>query len=207
MNSITEQVNVLADFIHSARAGRPRLVVALAGAPGSGKSTLASELSRRLTAQKCQSCVVPLDGFHLDNVVLETMGALGRKGAPDTFDSAGFLHLVRRLKTPADVVYPIFDRARDLSIAGAGLVPSDCPVVLVEGNYLLFDQAPWSDLADLWDISVQLSVPLPELRARLIQRWLDHGLSRMAATNRAERNDLANANLVISQSLPADINL
>ena len=130
-----------------------------------------------------------------------------RNGAPETFDAAGFIYLVRRLKAGVDVYAPIFDRVRDISIAGAVEVPAKTPVVIFEGNYLLLDEAPWTDLAPLWDLTVSLNVPLPELRARLIQRWLSHNLSRAAATRRAESNDIPNAERVIDHSLPPDLTI
>lgn len=203
---VTAQVNLLADRAHAHRALRPRTLIAIAGPPASGKSTLAAELSRRLTAQRCPNAIVPMDGFHLDNAVLDARGLLTRKGAPETFDVEGFLTLVSRLRAPGEVVYPRFDRDRDLAIAGAAVVPADCPIVIVEGNYLLFAEDPWAELAPLWHLSVQLHVEDAELRARLIQRWLRQNHTRAAATRRAETNDLPNARRVADAALPAQIN-
>lgn len=205
MLDITAQVTALAERAQARRAAQPRVLVALAGGPGSGKSTLAAALVRRLREQRIPSEVVPMDGFHLDNAVLDARGLRQRKGAPETFDAQGFLHLVRRLKAGGEVVVPLFDRARDIAVAGAQVVPAACEVVVCEGNYLLFDEAPWSDLAPLWDVTARLDVPLSDLRARLIQRWLDHGLSRAAATRRAEGNDVPNARRVIERALPAEL--
>lgn len=202
--NVTAQVNQMAEAIHAAREGRQRLLVAIAGAPGSGKSTLAAEIGRRLHLQKVRVEIMPMDGFHLDNSVLETRGLKLRKGAPETFDSLGFVNAVHRLREAEEVVLPVFDRTRDLAIAGALVVPPDCQVVIVEGNYLLFDEKPWSQLAKLWDISARIDVPVADLRSRLIQRWLSHGFSRTAATQRAERNDLPNALRVMENSLDAD---
>ncbi len=203
MLDISAQVTALAEEAARLLPSRPRVLVALAGAPGSGKSTLAAALHRRLVAQRVAAEVVPMDGFHLDNAVLDARGLRGRKGAPETFDAEGFLHLVRRLKAGGEVVAPIFDRARDLAIAGAQVVPAAARVVICEGNYLLFDEEPWRQLAALWDLPARLDVPPTELRARLIQRWLDHGLSRAAATRRAEGNDLPNARRILERELPA----
>jgi len=207
MLDLTKQINLLSDKIQPLRDRPGRVIVAISGPPASGKSTLAEELSRRLNAQKCPTTVVPQDGFHLDNAVLEARGDLGRKGAPHTFDGAGFVHTMRRLKDRADVVVPVFDRSRDLAVAGARVVPAEAQVIVVEGNYLLFDEAPWFNLAPLWSLSVQLHVPLPDLRARLIQRWLGHGFSSAAAKRRAETNDVPNAKAVIDKALPADLTL
>lgn len=207
MKDITNHVNLLADRVHAVRAQQSRTLVALAGAPGSGKSTLASELSRRLTQQKCLNVVVPMDGFHLDNAILEEHGLLLRKGAPETFDTSGFIRLINALREEDNVIAPTFDRARDIAIAGAIHVPPECPVVILEGNYLMFDEAPWSSLAPIWDITARIDVPLPEVRARLIQRWLNLNLSRAAATRRAESNDIPNAQRVIEKAILAEFTL
>jgi fructokinase len=84
-------------------------------------------------------------------------------------------------------------------------VGPEARVVICEGNYLLFDEDPWRELVPLWDLTARLDVPLRELRARLIQRWLDQGLSRAAATRRAEGNDVVNARRVIERELPAQL--
>lgn len=204
---LTRQINTLSERIQPLRDGPARVLVAIAGPPASGKTTLADELARRLNAQKCETSVVPQDGFHLDNQVLEARGDLGRKGAPHTFDGAGFVHMVRRLKERADVAVPVFDRTRDIAIAGARVIPASAEVIIVEGNYLLFDDAPWFNLASLWTLSVRLDVPMADLRARLIQRWLGHGLSSAAATRRATTNDIPNAQSVIDKVLPATLTL
>ncbi|MCD2312758.1 phosphoribulokinase [Pseudosulfitobacter pseudonitzschiae] len=178
-----------------------RRLVALVGAPASGKSTLAEAL-----AQKDPSIqVVPMDGFHLDNAILSDRGTLHRKGAPETFDAAGFVHLVGRLKTEDGVVFPLFDRSRDQSIAGAGAVRPDTETILVEGNYLMLDTAPWQKLAPLWDLSVKIDVPLAVLRQRLLQRWTDHGYTQAEAAEKADSNDLPNATFVLENSLQCDV--
>lgn len=202
---VTSHINALAERVHELAERKPRVIVGIAGAPGSGKSTLAAELARRLERQKLSARLVPMDGFHLDNAVLDRRGLRNRKGAPETFDARGFVLLVKRLARGEEVVAPVFDRTRDIAIAGAQLVEAEARVVIVEGNYLLFDEAPWSELARIWDISALLDVPLPELRARLIARWLGHGLSRAAATQRAMHNDVPNAQRVIEHALPADL--
>lgn len=202
---ISAQVTALFDRAKAQLEDRPRVLVALAGAPGSGKSTLAAALLRRCRDSRVPAEIVPMDGFHLDNVVLDARGLRQRKGAPETFDAEGFIHLIRRLRAGGEVVAPIFDRARDIAIAGAQVVPREARIVICEGNYLLFDEDPWRELAGLWDLTARLDVPLRELRARLIQRWLDHGLSRAAATRRAEGNDVPNAQRIIEREIPAQL--
>ncbi len=207
MQDLTNRSNMVLEAIEKAREGKERILVALTGAPASGKSTLSEELLRRLNLNKIPAAVVPMDGFHLDNAILDEMGMRQRKGAPETFDADGFIHMIRRLREGGQVFHPTFDRTRDLSIAGSGYVPANCQVVICEGNYLMFDEAPWRELADLWDLTIRWDVPLPELRARLLQRWLSLNHSRANALRRAESNDVPNAIRVIERALPCDITL
>jgi len=203
VQDITSQVTAVAERVHALHENSSRLLVAVAGAPGSGKTTLATELARRLTLQKVNTIVVPMDGFHLDNAILDDRGLRPRKGAPETFDAAGFIHLVKRLKDNAEVIAPAFDRTRDLSVAGAVAIPGDCPVVIVEGNYLMFDEDPWSQLAPIWDLAVWIDTPMPKLRSRLIQRWLSLNHSRTAATRRAEATTFPTLNALSPRLCPA----
>ncbi len=187
--------------------GVPRYVFAIAGAPGSGKSTLAEALVAALEAARPGSAtLLPMDGFHLDNAVLDARGLRARKGAPQTFDVDGLGEALGRVRAGrGPVVLPVFDRDLDLARAGARVVEPDRPVVVIEGNYLLLDEAPWSGLADLFDRTLFVSVPETELQRRLIARWLHHGLGAAAARARALGNDIPNAKLVVARSRPADV--
>jgi fructokinase len=151
------------------------------------------------------AALVPMDGFHLDNAVLDARGLRSRKGAPETFDALGVLRMIERLGQDAEVVIPGFDRARDIAIAGAAVVEPGHRIAVVEGNYLLLDDEPWRRLRPLWDLSVLLSPPVDVLRRRLIDRWLEHGHDPAAAEARALGNDIPNAMLVVEGSLPADL--
>lgn len=193
----------LATLIRDRALDQPRLIVAIAGAPGAGKSTLAGDLAARLGAL---AVVMPMDGYHLDNAVLEARGLRARKGAPETFDVAGMVRDLERLRADEpEVLVPVFDRGLDLSRAAARVIGPQARIVLVEGNYLLLDRAPWEGLASFWDLTVMVSTPEPVLRARLVQRWLvqDHDLG--AAEARAEGNDLRNARIVAAESRTADV--
>lgn len=181
-----------------------RILVGISGAPGAGKSTLSQALSTKLNKSEHVAAVIPMDGYHLDDSLLEDLGLLKRKGAPETFDFAGFKHLLLRIKNEDEVVYPVFDREREISIAGVGILKKNIRIVIVEGNYLLFDEEPWSCLSKLWDYSVFLDVELTVLEQRLIDRWLDHGFSRAEARQKALGNDIQNSKRVIASRIQAD---
>lgn len=192
--------SLVAQISAAARADG-RVLVGIAGAPASGKSTLAADLAARLGPV---AAVLPMDGFHLDNETLERAGMLDRKGAPHTFDAAAFVKLVAMLKTADVVQYPTFDRARDCTVPDAGQIDAATRIVLIEGNYLLLDVPPWDQLADLFDLTVAIDVPLDVLEARLVARWRDHGLDHDAAVKRARGNDLKNAVYVEQHARPAE---
>lgn len=187
-------------------AGIPRLIVAIAGPPGAGKSTVAATLCAAINAREpVAAAVVPMDGFHLDNAVLDAQNLRKRKGSPPTFDCAGFEVLLKRLRDiNEDIVIPLFDRKLDLARAGAGIVRAGKRILLVEGNYLLLNQPPWDRLAPLFDVTVFLEVDRLDLENRLVQRWLGFGYNVGSAQARALSNDMPNAELVLEESRVAD---
>jgi fructokinase len=203
----TATLGKLADRITALEPKGRRLLIAIAGPPASGKSTLAEALVSHLNREFEHTALVPMDGFHLDNRILTSRDLLHRKGAPETFDAAGFLHMVRRLGTEEEVVIPVFDRSRDIAIAGAASVGPEIRTAIVEGNYLLLGDAPWNALFSSWDFSIFLDVPEAEIINRSVQRWLDHGLRPDDADARARSNDLPNAQRVKNRSVPASLTL
>ena len=155
-------IECIAASVLEARGDQCRFLVAIAGPPASGKSTLSKALSNYLNEIiDLRSVVVPMDGFHLDNDCLKDLKLLHRKGAPETFDFDSFFRLLRRLEiSDQPIYYPIFDRALDKVIAGRSAVYPRDQVILVEGNYLLLDEQPWSQLNLLFDYSIFLDTPV-----------------------------------------------
>jgi pantothenate kinase len=186
------------------------VIAALAGAPGSGKSTAAAAVAARLNAAEPGLCVVvPMDGFHFDDAVLEARGWRARKGAAHTFDVGGLAALLRRLRENAEeeIAFPLFDRGLELARAGAGIAPQAARVILVEGNWLLLREAPWDRLAPLFDLTALADCPLETLADRLAARWRDAGLAEPEVERRLRDNDLPNADAVITRSAEPQIRL
>ncbi|TGR24290.1 MULTISPECIES: nucleoside triphosphate hydrolase [unclassified Mesorhizobium] len=187
------------------RAGKAkRFIVAIAGPPGAGKSTLSAGLHDLLPEGAVE--VVPMDGFHFDDIVLERRGLRARKGAPDTFDFGGFETLLKRIRAgEPDIAIPVFDRSIELSRAAAAIVDAETKFILVEGNYLLLDEEPWSRLAPLFDFSIFVDVPRNELERRLMERWHEHGRSEADARTWIASNDMPNIERVLARRRAADL--
>lgn len=182
-----------------------RHLVAVAGPPGAGKSTVTALAQAELNRRGHPTGLLSMDGFHYDNAILTALDMLHRKGAPETFDVAGFHALLLRLQTEDAVAVPEFDRDLDKAIAARSIVTQDQRIVLVEGNYLLLDEPGWVELQSLWSVRVFLDVDLQTLETRLTDRWLSHGLPADAARDRALANDIPNARRVVTHSLPGDV--
>jgi pantothenate kinase len=243
-----------------------RVVVGITGPPGAGKSTLAEAVVAEATVA---AVCVPMDGFHLSNMELQRLGLVDRKGAPETFDAAGFVYLLQRIAAvkptvdtgnpefqarqdrdeqrrdeqrrdeqrrdeqrrdeqrrdelhrdeqdehPTDlhrhlrddeIVYaPAYSRVLHESIGGTIPVPSTATLIVVEGNYLLLSQRPWSAVRPLLDLSFYVDVP-DEIRiSGLVRRQQARGLDEQQARDWVERSDEANARLIATTRESADI--
>ncbi|MGW3121460.1 nucleoside/nucleotide kinase family protein [Streptomyces sp. NPDC001107] len=201
------------DLLTRARAlprGGRRAVLGITGSPGAGKSTLAESLVRELNGAAEQPWVahVPMDGFHLADVELERLGRRDRKGAPDTFDAAGYAALLARLRESeeGDVVYaPGFERELEQPIAGAVAVPPTARLVVTEGNYLLLDTGAWPRVRSRLDEVWFCELDEEERLRRLIARHEEFGKGHEEAVAWVLRSDQHNAELVAATRDRADL--
>jgi len=217
-------------------AGGGRAIVGIAGSPGAGKTTLAVQLAARVNAivaaeassasgsSSASSSAstsepasaapsphfathLPMDGYHLANSTLDSLGRRDRKGAIDTFDGWGFVALLRRLhaETSHTVFAPSFDRTVEEPIAGEIAVLPDTKLVIVEGNYLLVDETPWADVKGLLAEAWFCETTDEERVRRLVDRHERHGRTPEAAKAWAESVDGKNAILIESTMPRADL--
>ena len=210
----------LDELVDRARAGLSRSgrrVIGVAGSPGAGKTTLVEALLRALTPAADQPggwpdgwvAHVPMDGYHLADVELSRLGRLERKGAPDTFDAAGYAALLRRLHatygSSVTVYAPAFDRELEQPLAGAIAVPPECRLVLTEGNYLLLDDGDWHQVREHLDEVWFLDADDDLRRGRLVARHIRFGKSPADAEAWVDDVDEPNARRVTSTRGGADV--
>ncbi|MFK0004782.1 nucleoside/nucleotide kinase family protein [Paenarthrobacter sp. NPDC090522] len=181
-----------------------RMIVGLVGAPGAGKSTLAERLAEQFGPD---GAVVPMDGFHLANSIIDGTPLRERKGAIDTFDVGGYLSLLQRLRrNDEDVIYaPAYRRGLEEPVAASIAVPKSTTFVFTEGNYLLARQGRWSEvrsyLDEVWFVETSQQIRV----AQLIQRHVTSGMAPADAEAWANGPDEANARFIESTRNFADL--
>ena len=177
-----------------------RAILGIAGSPGTGKSTVVDLLVTRIEAVKGADWVahVPMDGFHLADAQLDRIGARGRKGAPDTFDAAGYAHLLERMKREVDepVYVPGFDRTLEQSLAAALVVLPSARLVITEGNYLLLDHPHWARARRAMDAVWFVASEESERIERLVARHVEFGKTPEEARAWVATTDQRNSELV-----------
>ena len=196
-------------------ASRPgTTLLGIAGAPGAGKSTLAE----RVVASVPGAVIVGMDGFHLAHSTLVALGRVHRKGAPDTFDAAGYVALLRRIRALGEVLglegppqeaatvwAPRFHREIEDAVAGAVAVTAAAPLVVTEGNYLLLDAEPWRPIAGLLDECWYVDLDDDVRRTRLRSRHERYGRTPEEARVRTWGSDERNAVLVADSRRRASV--
>jgi pantothenate kinase len=172
-----------------------RLLVGLTGPPGAGKSTWALEL----VASFDGAAYLPMDGFHLSNAALDRLGRRDRKGAIDTFDAAGYVAALRRVRAEfqeRDVYVPAFDRSLDEPIAAGHVIPAECRLVVTEGNYLGVPDGEWARVRPLLERLYYVDCSPQIRRERLVARHIDGGRAPEAAQAWVDEVDEPNARMI-----------
>lgn len=185
-----------------------RVVVGIAGGPGSGKSTIAADVIGELNDRIDGSAArVPMDGFHMRHAKLQELGLVEIKGAPETFEPHNFIAFLKKLKNAkSPMPVPSYSRKTEDVVDDAFSIPSNVPILVVEGNYLLLDRVPWRDIKPLLDFAIYIDVPRDKVKARLLKRHAEHGLfTEERNLEHVEKVDLANYDLVSGARGRADL--
>ena len=193
------------------RAGR-RIIAFVAAPPAVGKSTLAAFLEKLSQEREGLRPIqaIGLDGFHyhsdyLKNHTVERDGKpvlmQSVKGCPETFDVRHFTEKLRELKR-SDTLWPVYDRKQHDVREDALRVTGD--IILIEGNWLLLEDAPWKAARELADATLFLRADAKNLKERLIGRKMKGGATRESATAFYEASDGPNVARVLRDSVAAE---
>lgn len=191
-----------------------RMLIGLAGTPGSGKSTLAQQIQADINARFAAEVAVALgmDGFHLSKAQLAQMPnpaeAFARRGAPWTFDAAGFRQHIMRVRSAYQsqaVTWPDFAHEVGDPMPDAIVVPATAQVVIVEGLYVLYQGDEWAGIHQLfdecWFLDTPYAIAIERLAQRHMQAW---GFTRAQAEHRIATSDGLNAQLVQASAVHAN---
>ncbi|WP_082135614.1 nucleoside/nucleotide kinase family protein [Mycobacterium sp. EPa45] len=186
---------VVSETVAVLDAAPSRVLVGITGPPGAGKSTLAQAVVSRIQG----ASYLPMDGFHLSNTVLARLGRCDRKGAADTFDAAGYVSVLHRVRSDyrlRDVYVPDFDRRLDEPVAAGHVIAADCRLVITEGNYLGVPDGEWSGVRGLLDRLFYVDCPADVRWERLVARHIAGGRTRAAAEAWVDEVDEPDATLI-----------
>ncbi|KAJ4203178.1 hypothetical protein NW767_005289 [Fusarium falciforme] len=190
--------------------GHSRVIIAIAGPPGSGKSTVAQEVARIVAGLPDGPLITSIsaDGFHLSLDTLRTLPngkeLLARRGAPWTFDGDAVVELIRRLRNSPDkiITAPTFDHAKKDPVPAGLTIGPEIQVCLVEGNYLLSNEAPWDAIAGIvdekWLVTVDQDVAIRRIANRHLEAGIENTMEK--ALERTLNNDMRNSDFVMRTS-------
>lgn len=190
-----------------------RIAVFLAAPPAAGKSTLCCYLEALSREDAALSPVqaVGIDGFHYPQAYLNSHSLLRDgaelplsriKGAPETYDVPALAALLDRLNLP-DQHWPLYDRRIHDPVPEAVEIREQ--ILIVEGNWLLLDEAPWRDLR--CDYSIFLRAGDARQLERIVRRKMMGGYGEEAARTFVRENDWPNIQRCMAHSRRGDLNL
>ena len=193
-----------------------RLLVMLAAPPGCGKTTLLSFLEKLSQDDQalCPVQGIGMDGFHRRQEYLAShfverngrqVSMVEIKGAPITFDLQRLTDSVKSVARGEDCFWPIYDRMLHNPVENALRVHEK--IILLEGNYLLLDEAGWRGLSAFADYSISITADEALLRSRLIERKIKTGVEKETTERFVDFSDMPNVRLCLHHSMKADLSL
>jgi putative kinase len=215
-DEIAQYYEPLARLILARRRPGQRQIVAVAGPPGGGKTAFSTILMLVVNTLAGQNLAVQvgMDAWHFPNAYLDshmtekngqTVLLRSLKGSPETYDRAGIHAFIEAAHREASLTYPVYSRELHDPIPDAGLITAEQQVVILEGNYFLLDEPPWSDMQRLFDLRIMIFGQVPDLLDGLRARHLRGRKTAEAVDDHLRRVDIPNMQYVLDHSRSADV--
>lgn len=190
-----------------------RLVIFVAAPPAVGKTTLCQFLEYLSKEQEDITKIqaIGLDGFHYPSDYINSHDAIvhGKtvpmkevKGCPETYDTEKLEQKLQKIGQE-DILWPIYDR--NIHDVVEDVVKVDQDIILLEGNWLLLEEEPWTSLRKWADGTILIRAEEEMLKERLIGRKQKGGLSRKEAEEWYENSDRVNVRRVLNNSVTGDL--
>lgn len=192
-----------------------RVIVLLAASPAAGKTTLLAYLEHlsKNTKELTNIQALPMDGFHYKNRYLKTHHInkdinapllYSKKGSVETFNVNKLESYIKKIKTK-DIIWPVYSRiSHDASNDGFKVTEK---IVFIEGNYLLLNKGPFSNLAKYADFTIFIKSDKEAIKKHSIERKHSSGSSLQEAIDHYEKIDKVNAEFVLNNCIEADLQL
>lgn len=199
LNLFSELVDVYA------AAKKTRVVVGIAGPTGAGKSVVAilfKELSKQASLPFIVEAIT-IDAYHYPNQFLLSHFSAGEplkqvKGRFDTYNPAALAGDLRAFSSGQSVSFPAYSRKLHDPVQNAIQVEARNVLLIVEGLWLLYDQAGWEEIRPLLDYSIFIDADPARAREPVLKRHVQGGRTLEDAERHYESVDAKNAELVLA---------
>jgi len=192
-------------------AKKSRVIVGIAGPTGAGKSVVAV-LFKELARQAGLAFgfeVITIDAYHYPNHFLLSHYSNGEplkrvKGRYDTYDVSALARDLRAFASGGVTSFPAYSRKLHDPVPNSISVTEPATLVLVEGLWLLFDQAGWEGIRPLLDFCFFIESDQERTRQAVIKRHMTGGRTLEEATRHYEQVDGRNSELTLQTRGKAD---
>ncbi|MGA2246753.1 MAG: hypothetical protein ABSH48_17310 [Verrucomicrobiota bacterium] len=192
-------------------AKKSRVAIGFAGPTGAGKSVVAvlfKELARQ-AALPFKFEVITIDAYHFPNRVLLSHDSDGEplkkvKGRYDTYDVAALAGDLKAFGAGGKIAFPAYSRILHDPVPNSVSVTEPATLLIVEGLWLLFNQAGWENIRPLLDFCYFIESDQERTRQAVIRRHMTGGRSLEDATRHYEQVDGRNAVLTLQTRHKAD---